>query len=338
MQANPDIDFREDITDEELRKAYSEMAVLVCNSVDNFESGPLPPLEAMASGVPVLTRNVGVVPDIYDENNMIVRAGKKDDIEILKGELNALMNNKELRLEIRKEGWNTVRGYSSVKMAKQYAKLYNNTFFEEPLVSVIIPTFNREKQIVEILKSLDDQIYENVEAVVVDDNSSDGTESAVKGLREQVRYPIKYVSTARDGYNLAMARNLGAIESEGEVLVFCDSRLRPYSEAVYQFVKYVLKNRDKVWYYGDKGAGNRGFVENFSAVRRSHFIDAGMFCERLTRYGGITQEIRTRFGKQGFVFRYLQFAKAKEILSSKAKNKRDDIWRSKLLLWKMYEC
>jgi len=336
IEVNPDIDFREEVSDEELRDAYREMAVYVFNSVDNFESGSLPVLEAMSMGVPVLARNIGLVPDIYNEKNMVVREGKHNDLEDLKNELRILMENKEKRLEIRKNAWHTVRNFSHRKRARLYAKLYNTVLFDEPLVSVVIPTYNRKEQVIEILKALNEQTYENIEAIVADDNSTDGTESAVKKFREKVRYPIKYISTERDGYNLAMARNMAVVEAEGEVIVFCDSRLKPHSDAIYQFVKQVIRDKEKIWYFGDKGAGKRSFVENFSAIRRSHFIRAGMFCERITRYGGMTQEVSTRFKSQGFKFRYLPFARAKEILSSKAENRTGDIWKSKFQLWKMY--
>jgi len=337
MKVNPDMKWMQWVSDDKLRELYQTSAVHVCNSVDFFESGTMPILEAMACGCPVLTRNVGIVPDINNGKNMVVRSGQPEDLEDLKGELKALMENRERRMEIRKEAWNTVKNLNAVRMAKMYAKLYNEVLFEEPLVSVIIPCYNRKEQVAEILKSLENQTYQNIEAVVADDNSDDGTEDMVKEIKNQVSFPVKYVNTRAEGYNLAQARNLGAIEAEGEVLVFCDSRLKPYSDAIYQFAKAVLRTREKVWCYGDKGAGRRSFVENFSAIRRSHLMNAGMFCERITRYGGQTQEIKTRFGNQGFEFRYVQFAKAKEILSSKAKNKRDDIWRSKQLLWQMYK-
>lgn len=671
------VEFRENQTDEQVRDAYKEMSVLVCNSVDEFESGTLPILEAMASGVPVLTRNIGLVPDIYNERNLVVRNGQQEDVGDLKWELKTLMENKERRLDLREAGWQTIKNMSAEKSARQYAWIYNKVMFNEPLVSVIIPTYNKKEQVIEILKSLSNQNYENIEAVVCvpgiteidlkngskqikeikkgdlvrthtgqfckvkrlmkrkywrllkkitaldcelsltpehlifvfrkekyqwikaqdikksdlliwnikeenknpivdinqkgykkfpdkiqvdsgfarllgffasegcirnesnigftfnslevsyieetidllkryfgksyldthhswatsiflasvgiyetfkdwfgkgalnkripkfifnsdaqikanfldtlflgdghiyksgavvlssaseqlvkdtkelceslsinipsvkkyvigkesfgesiiyrmyvkkegmnkikslikakkidvglygfqvkkiskkmnytgkvynleverdnsyvansiivhncDDNSDDGTEQAIKQMREQVQYPIKFLNTKKSGYNLAMARNKGVIEAEGEVLVFCDSRLKPHLDAIYQFMKFVIKNKDKIWYFGDKGGGKKGFVENWSAIRKYQLVAGGIFSERMDKYGGMTQELNLRFGKQGFKFRYLPFARAKEIKSSRAKKtKKDDIYKSKLKLFKMY--
>jgi len=329
------VDFVGYVGREQLPEMYKKMGVLVCNSVDNFECGTMPILEAMAIGVPVLTRNIGLVPDIYDEENMVVRQGQTEDVEDLKNELRALVENKERRLEIREKAWQTVKNFSDIKMAKQYAKLYNQVLFENPLVSVIIPIYNRKEQVLEILEALDEQTYDNIEAIVCDDNSTDGTESAVKQMRKKVRYPIKYLNTNRTGYNLAMARNMGIIEADGEIIVFCDSRLKPYPEAIFEFTKHVLSTPERVWFYGNKGV-RKGFVENFSAIRRRFLIDCGMFCERIDRYGGMTQEIKTRFGKMGFKFRFLPFARAKQILKAKKRGKKKEIWKSKFKLWQMY--
>src|SRR6185436_17896781 len=73
VETGVNIDVRLDISEGQLRQAYAQMSMLVCNSKDGFESGPMPILEAMAVGVPVLTRRVGIVPDIYKEENMVVR-------------------------------------------------------------------------------------------------------------------------------------------------------------------------------------------------------------------------------------------------------------------------
>ena len=58
-----------------------------------------------------------------------------------------------------------------------------------PLVSIIVPTFNREKLIIRALESIFTQTYPNIEIIIVDDNSSDNTESVVKELnRKNIKY------------------------------------------------------------------------------------------------------------------------------------------------------
>jgi len=337
MKKNPDTDFREDVTEEELKKAYYDMSILVVNSRGNFETGPMPILEAMACGIPVLARNVGLVPDINNGRNMVVRGGEREDVEDIKKHLMMLMAGRKKREEMRKSAWNSVRHYNAVRMAKEYADLYNDVYFNgEPQVSIIIPTHNRKETLKTTLMALKTRMYDNIEVVVVDDNSTDGTESLVKGTREEVNYPIKYANTQMRGYNLATARNIGAEIASGHFLVFCDDRLTPKKGAIEAFVTALRATKGKVWYFGDKGSNKKSFVENFSAIKRIQFVEAGMFNERMTFYGGMTQDAHLRFGRQGFKFSYLPDAKAEEVMRSGGRYKTDQIWRAKQKFWQLY--
>ncbi|WP_405054611.1 glycosyltransferase family 2 protein [Thermofilum sp.] len=51
-----------------------------------------------------------------------------------------------------------------------------------PLVSVIIPTFNRRNDLLHCLRSLTESSYKNMEIIVVDNGSTDDTSEAVKDI------------------------------------------------------------------------------------------------------------------------------------------------------------
>jgi glycosyltransferase involved in cell wall biosynthesis len=53
---------------------------------------------------------------------------------------------------------------------------------DSPLVSVVMPVHNGEKYIEEALSSCFDQTYKNIEVVVVDDKSTDGTLDLLRRL------------------------------------------------------------------------------------------------------------------------------------------------------------
>lgn len=53
-------------------------------------------------------------------------------------------------------------------------------FNKKPLVSIIIPVYNREKLILETLNSAVRQTYKNIEIIVVDNNSTDKTLNRMK--------------------------------------------------------------------------------------------------------------------------------------------------------------
>jgi hypothetical protein len=89
-----------------------------------------------------------------------------------------------------------------------------------PLVTVIIPTYNRRRWIGECLDSVKAQTYENVETLVIDDCSTDGT---VDWLKSQSRYAFAQVHTQPRNSGASLARNTGIKMAQGELIAFIDS-------------------------------------------------------------------------------------------------------------------
>lgn len=317
-------------------KFYKEIDVYVGNSGSGREVGTLGFIEALASGVPVVTTPSGLANDIgEDQENMVVV--DFDDEEGLKRGLQQVVENKNFAERIRKKGWDTIRGYNHERMAWQYRKVFNKFLYVSEIVSVIIPaTYTREMDVKKILDNLEKQTYNNIEAVVVWDEVET---KKLEIIIDDYSFPIKWCITGRDGYNLAMARNIGAIEADGNFLMFCDSRLCPQFDAVANFLEALLKgDNKKIWIFGNKGFEKLTFVENFSMVRRDHFIRAGMMNERITGYGGLSQELRDRFMSQGFELKYEPSAKAEELRKGTKNTERySQIIKMKNLLYKMYE-
>ncbi len=88
-----------------------------------------------------------------------------------------------------------------------------------PLVSIILPTFNRghllSRSIVSVLK----QTYKDWELIIVDDGSTDGTENLVKSFEDG---RINYIRTPGP-QGVAAARNLGLSRAKGDLIAFQDS-------------------------------------------------------------------------------------------------------------------
>lgn len=87
------------------------------------------------------------------------------------------------------------------------------------LVSVIIPTYNRGDLIAETIRSVLRQSYKNLEIIVVDDGSTDGTAGIVKGIDDP---RVRYIYQDNAGLPAA-PRNRGIRESRGEYIAFLDS-------------------------------------------------------------------------------------------------------------------
>lgn len=87
-----------------------------------------------------------------------------------------------------------------------------------PLVSVIIPTFNRAHMIGDALKSVFQQTYKNIEVIVIDDGSTDGTQDFIHNLNLP---HLRYIKQENAG--ASAARNHGIAVSKGIYITFLDS-------------------------------------------------------------------------------------------------------------------
>ncbi|GAA5036478.1 hypothetical protein GCM10011506_30400 [Marivirga lumbricoides] len=91
-----------------------------------------------------------------------------------------------------------------------------------PLVSIIIPSFNRETLISETLDSVINQTYENWECIVVDDGSTDDTINTIE-RRIKKDFRIKLFSRERSPKGASTCRNIGIENSKGDYIIFLDS-------------------------------------------------------------------------------------------------------------------
>jgi len=88
-----------------------------------------------------------------------------------------------------------------------------------PRVSIIIPTYNRETLILKALESIFNQTYQDFEILIVDDASTDNTEQVIKELNHP---QVRYFKLDKNG-GQCIARNFGAKHVRGEFVAFLDS-------------------------------------------------------------------------------------------------------------------
>ncbi len=89
------------------------------------------------------------------------------------------------------------------------------------LVSVLLPTYNRAYIVLQAIHSVLNQTYQDIELIVVDDGSTDGTRALLEPLLAEAGSRVRYIHQPNGG--LAAARNAGLAAARGEFVAFQDS-------------------------------------------------------------------------------------------------------------------
>lgn len=109
-----------------------------------------------------------------------------------------------------------------------------------PLISVIIPTYNRVRQVQAAIESVLAQRYENYELIIVDDCSSDETvcvvSEMIKGVAHVTLLPLD------TNLGVSFARNRGIEEAKGEWIAFLDSDDLWHRDKLLKQVAYIADN------------------------------------------------------------------------------------------------
>ena len=91
---------------------------------------------------------------------------------------------------------------------------------KQPLISVIVPVFNGQDYLKDCINSIEIQTYSNIEILIINDGSTDGTDLVCQQLKAQnSKIRLFYL----DDQGVSAARNLGLQEAKGEYLTFVDA-------------------------------------------------------------------------------------------------------------------
>jgi glycosyltransferase involved in cell wall biosynthesis len=129
-----------------------------------------------------------------------------------------------------------------------------------PLVSIVVDNYNYARFLPRSVGSALAQTYPNVEVVVVDDASTDGSQDLIRAFGQRVTPVLKAVNA---GHGAAF--NSGFAASRGEIVIFLDADDHLYPRAVESIVRKFAPGVAKVQYRLDLVDGAGRIVDSFPA-------------------------------------------------------------------------
>lgn len=115
---------------------------------------------------------------------------------------------------------------------------------EYPKISIITPNFNGEKYLEETIKSVLSQNYPNIEYIIIDGGSTDGSVAIIRKYESQLAY---WVSESDKGLYEAIQK--GFDKSTGDVMAWINSDDMYHNKAFYT-VAEIFKHKDIKWLQG----------------------------------------------------------------------------------------
>ena len=175
---------------------------------------------------------------------------------------------------------------------------------EQPLVSVIMPTYNQADFISLAIDSVLNQTIQDFELIIIDNFSNDGTEKVISSYNDE---RIRYLKFHNNGI-IASSRNVGIKRSKGEYIAFIDSDDHWNKDKLEKQLPH-FKNKEivavssRTFLFGEKvffrkshfKASEKGFddysyrdilnsnqvVTSSLIAKRTHILQAGLFNENL---------------------------------------------------------
>jgi len=116
-----------------------------------------------------------------------------------------------------------------------------NLNHKTPIVSIIIPVYNRKKLFFRAYDSVINQSFNDIELIVVDDGSSDGFHKKLFDIMKH-DYRIKFIRHSNRG--TALTLNAGISLSSGKYITFLDSDDEYGKEHIAKRVKFMNRNKN----------------------------------------------------------------------------------------------
>tara|TARA_Y100001968_G_scaffold316180_1_gene343682 strand:+ start:2920 stop:3864 length:945 start_codon:yes stop_codon:yes gene_type:complete len=195
-----------------------------------------------------------------------------------------------------------------------------------PLVSVIVPNYNKGIHIDSCINSVLNQSYKNLEIIFIDNFSTDNSIEIIKGINDK---RINIIQFNNRGV-IASSRNIGIKNSKGQILAFLDSDDYWHENKLLESIKAILKGADITYhdfyiyknisksankiiscrklfspiYFSLLNDGNT-IINSSVVIRKDMFLKIGCFNEDPNLTGIEDYEAWVRFSKLSEKFTYI---------------------------------
>ncbi len=170
---------------------------------------------------------------------------------------------------------------------------------KQPVVSVIMPSYNAEKYIAEAIKSVLAQTYSNWELLILDDGSTDRTAEIVQAFEAADRR----ISLRRNPGNMGVARtrNRGLDLAKGEWIALLDSDDIWHSNKIEKQMEKARRTGARIIYtsyslFTDKPDGRRNYIVPACTNYESMLLENVIGCSTVMLHRSILEEHHFRDG------------------------------------------
>ena len=226
---------------------------ILCTSI--LESQNMSVMQAMEKGIKPIIHNFVGAKNIYPEN--LVWNTINDAVEMINDNVynskeyhSFIVNNFELQIQIEK----------LKSLLSNLIEATKNTVFEEPLVTIGITNYNGRRYLSKCVDSFINQTYKNIEIIIIDDCSTDGSDEIIKNYVDNYKNIIAiYHSVNSGGASKGIQEIINTAKGKYFQWIACDDF--PNRDAIYRFVNYLEKNPIKDYVYSNLNIVNEDNIK-----------------------------------------------------------------------------
>jgi glycosyltransferase involved in cell wall biosynthesis len=228
------------IEDGEMPVIFNNAKILVYPTM--FEGFGIPVLEAFITECPVVCSNLPVIKEVVGDAAIFF---DPLDVEGMASAIGQVIDDKHIAQKLIAEGKKQAELFSAKKMAQDTVDALRSVYKGDrnyadikvwPKISIVTPSYNHAKFIKKTIDSVLDQNYPNLEYVVMDGGSKDGTVEILKSYGDKIRW----FSEKDKGQTDAINKGLKILT--GDIVAYLNSDDTYEADALWRVAAYFVRN------------------------------------------------------------------------------------------------